>query len=165
MVYRSANARLTTNLGPIGSICWIARLCDSLTSDQFLEGMWRRRPDLNRGWRFCRFPWVLYLVESSCSLVAGAPRFSVVSGHSWTEVGLKFCEIRSDRRRKEAYDVTVRRMPLRLRRLRGSGRSGLGRVFAHDRISFGGNSTSRRPGSRCACSVFASDRRATRSRC
>src|SRR5262249_48326913 len=41
----------------------------------FVKGIWRRLPDLNRGWRFCRFPRVLYLVESSCSLVSGAPRF------------------------------------------------------------------------------------------
>jgi hypothetical protein len=41
---------------------------------------WRRRPDLNRGWRFCRFREVLYLVDSFCSLVSGAPRFSVVFG-------------------------------------------------------------------------------------
>jgi|KBSSwiStaDraftv2_1062776.scaffolds.fasta_scaffold58082_6 hypothetical protein len=48
------------------------------------------RPDLNRGWRFCRFRWVLYRVDSSCSLVSGVPRFSLVFGRSWTEVGLKF---------------------------------------------------------------------------
>jgi hypothetical protein len=23
--------------------------------DGFPKGIWRRRPDLNRGWRFCRF--------------------------------------------------------------------------------------------------------------
>jgi len=47
-------------------------------------------PDLNRGWKFCRFPQVLYVVDSSCSLVSGIPRFSMVFGRSWTEVGLKF---------------------------------------------------------------------------
>ena len=41
---------------------------------------WRRRPDLNRGWRFCRFRQVLYLVDSSCSLVSGVSRFSMVFG-------------------------------------------------------------------------------------
>ena len=51
---------------------------------------WRRRPDLNRGWRFCRFRRVPYLVDSSCSLVSCTPRLSLVFGRSWTEVGLKF---------------------------------------------------------------------------
>jgi hypothetical protein len=54
------------------------------------EGIWRRRPDLNRGWRFCRFHWGFYFVGSSCSLVSGDRRFTVVFGRSWTEVGLKF---------------------------------------------------------------------------
>jgi hypothetical protein len=31
----------------------------------------------------------LALVDSSCSLVSGVPRFSLVFGRSWTEVGLK----------------------------------------------------------------------------
>jgi len=36
---------------------------------------------------------VLYLVDSSCALVPCVPRFSLVLGRSWTEVGLKssFC--------------------------------------------------------------------------
>ena len=45
---------------------------------------------MNRGWRFCRFRQVLQVVESSCSLVSDTPRFSVVFGRSWTEVGLEF---------------------------------------------------------------------------
>src|SRR5262245_42566598 len=28
-----------------------------------LRKVWRRRPDLNRGWRFCRFPRVGYVVD------------------------------------------------------------------------------------------------------
>jgi hypothetical protein len=44
---------------------------------------------LNRGWRFCRFRRVLYLVDSSCSLVSGNPSFWLVVGPSRTEVGLK----------------------------------------------------------------------------
>ncbi len=47
---------------------------------------------MNRGWRFCRFRRVLYLVDSSCSLVSGTPRFSMVFGRSWTEVGLKLSD-------------------------------------------------------------------------
>ena len=41
---------------------------------------------MNRGWRFCRFREVLYLVDSSCSLVSGTPRFSMVFGRYWPEV-------------------------------------------------------------------------------
>jgi hypothetical protein len=37
-----------------------------------------------------RFRQVLQVVASSCSLVSGTPRFSMVFGRSWTEVGLKF---------------------------------------------------------------------------
>src|SRR5262249_55234899 len=51
---------------------------------------WRRRPDLNRGRRFCRFHRVLHVVDSSCSLVCGIPRFLAYFGRSWTEVGLNF---------------------------------------------------------------------------
>ena len=46
----------------------------------FPNEYWRRRPDLNRGWRFCRFRRVLYPVDSSCSLVTDVPRFSLVFG-------------------------------------------------------------------------------------
>ncbi len=53
------------------------------------EEKWRRRPDLNRGWRFCRFRRVRYLVDSPCSLVCGVPWCSLVFGRSWTEVGLR----------------------------------------------------------------------------
>jgi hypothetical protein len=42
---------------------------------QISQGFWRRRPDLNRGWRFCRFRWVLYLIDSSCSLASSVPPF------------------------------------------------------------------------------------------
>jgi hypothetical protein len=47
-------------------------------------------PGFEPGWRFCRFRRVLQVVESSCSLVSGTPRFSMVFGRSWTDVGLKF---------------------------------------------------------------------------
>ena len=36
----------------------------------------RRRPDLNRGWRFCRFNEVVNRVVSCWSLVCPAPRFT-----------------------------------------------------------------------------------------
>jgi hypothetical protein len=73
---------------------------------------WRRRPDLNRGWRFCRFHRVLQVVESSCSLVSGTPRFSAVFGRSWTEVGQKLRHARqSDRHRVSWYRRRIRRLP------------------------------------------------------
>ena len=68
----------------------VSAVCVSSQGLQIIEENWRRRPDLNRGWRFCRLRRVLQVVESSCSLVSGTPRFSVVFGRSWTEVGLKF---------------------------------------------------------------------------
>ena len=34
---------------------------------------------MNRGWRFCRFRSVLYLVDSSCSLVSGVDGLDVPS--------------------------------------------------------------------------------------
>jgi hypothetical protein len=34
-----------------------------------LPRIWRRRPDLNRGWRFCRFRQVVDLIGWPCPLV------------------------------------------------------------------------------------------------
>ena len=45
----------------------IVNRCDETASTDLSD--WRRRPDLNRGWRFCRFRQLLYPVDSSCSLV------------------------------------------------------------------------------------------------
>jgi hypothetical protein len=42
---------------------------------RFSEGFWRRRPDLNRGWRFCRQGRDVYPVDSSCFLVGPTPQF------------------------------------------------------------------------------------------
>jgi hypothetical protein len=47
---------------------------------------WRRRPDLNRGWRFCRQGRDVYLVDSSCFLVGPAPSFSPVFGRKCSQV-------------------------------------------------------------------------------
>ena len=41
---------------------------------------WRRRPDLNRGWRFCRFPRVGYVVDPSCLLLSADPSCYPVFG-------------------------------------------------------------------------------------
>jgi len=50
---------------------------------------WRRRPDLNRGWRFCRFNGVVNRVVSCWSLVCPAPPFYLVLGPYWTTFGLR----------------------------------------------------------------------------
>ena len=49
---------------------------------------WRRRPDLNRGWRFCRFNGVVNRDVSCWSLVGPAPSFYPVFGQYWTTSGL-----------------------------------------------------------------------------
>jgi hypothetical protein len=46
----------------------------------------RRRPDLNRGWRFCRQGRSGHLVDSSCSLVGPAPLFSPVFGRNCSQI-------------------------------------------------------------------------------
>src|SRR4029450_9306389 len=51
---------------------------------------WRRRPDLNRGWRFCRLSRNGYVVDSSCFLVSARPSFYPVFGQFWTHIGPKF---------------------------------------------------------------------------
>ena len=59
------------------------------------SGKWRRRPDLNRGWRFCRFRRIGYVVDSSCFLVSARPRFSPVFGQFATQVGPRFLRARA----------------------------------------------------------------------
>ena len=51
---------------------------------------WRRRPDLNRGRRFCRLSKETYVVDSSCFLVSAKPSFYPLFGRFWTHVGPKF---------------------------------------------------------------------------
>src|SRR5262245_1203112 len=53
---------------------------------QFSEGIWRRRPDLNRGWRFCRQGRIVYLIDSSWLLAGPAPSFSPVLGRNCSQV-------------------------------------------------------------------------------
>jgi len=55
-----------------------------------MRGGWRRRPDLNRGWRFCRLSRVAYVVDSPCFLVAAKASFYPVFGRLWTQIGPKF---------------------------------------------------------------------------
>ena len=52
--------------------------------------IWRRRPDLNRGWRFCRQGRDVYLVDSSCFLVGPAPSFFPVFGRCCSQIVPKF---------------------------------------------------------------------------
>ena len=58
--------------------------CDAM--NRFSEEKWRRRPDLNRRWRFCRQGWIVYLVDSSCFLVGPTPPFSLVFGRYCSHV-------------------------------------------------------------------------------
>jgi hypothetical protein len=54
------------------------------------EEKWRRRPDLNRGWRFCRCRRVALLYGWSCFLARGASRFYVVFGRFCSRLVLEF---------------------------------------------------------------------------
>ena len=64
-----------------------AEAVDAFTQTDPVEGVfWRRRPDLNRGWRFCRQGRDVYLVDSSCFLVGPAPSFSLVFGRYCSQV-------------------------------------------------------------------------------
>ena len=49
---------------------------------------WRRRPDLNRGWRFCRFRRVVDFVDWPCSLVPDDGRSSLVFGRYLSRICL-----------------------------------------------------------------------------
>ena len=59
--------------------------------------VWRRRPDLNRGWRFCRFNGVVNRIVSCWSLVCPAPPFYLVLGPYWTTFGLRLPMIAAHR--------------------------------------------------------------------
>jgi hypothetical protein len=52
---------------------------------EFLRNVWRRRPDLNRGWRFCRFGAVPYVIGWPRLLVLDTSRFSLVFGRYWPQ--------------------------------------------------------------------------------
>ena len=56
---------------------------------EFAPKNWRRRPDLNRGWRFCRFRRVPFLDGWSCFLVRGTRRFYVVFGRFCSRIVLE----------------------------------------------------------------------------
>src|SRR5688572_25750966 len=58
-----------------------------------LKIYWRRRPDLNRGWRFCRFHGVVNRVVSCWSLVRPAPPFCLVLGPYWTTYGRQHSDV------------------------------------------------------------------------
>ena len=68
---------------PLGATVGTLRLRSS-------EKCWRRRPDLNRGWRFCRLSKKGYVVDSSCFLVSAKssfyPVFGAVLDPNWTQV-------------------------------------------------------------------------------
>jgi hypothetical protein len=49
---------------PVESICGAFAHTPRQANDRIWAGNWRRRPDLNRGWRFCRFNEVVNRVVS-----------------------------------------------------------------------------------------------------
>jgi hypothetical protein len=51
-------------------------------------GFWRRRPDLNRGWRFCRPLRNVNLAALSCVLVLSRSRFCLVFGRYCSRIAL-----------------------------------------------------------------------------
>ena len=97
---------------------------------------WRRRPDLNRGWRFCRQGRDVYLVDSSCFLVGPTPPFSLVLGSYCSQVVPRFIFRMRDRAPSRrachaiAYKLYFVRAPLHGAHVSDAGRerSG-GRVY------------------------------------
>ena len=67
----------------------MAREAGSRRNTQNSREKWRRRPDLNRGWRFCRFREVVLLDGWSCFLVLGPTRFYVVFGRCCSRIVLE----------------------------------------------------------------------------
>ncbi len=59
-----------------------ARLCGGGTNDRIRTGKWRRRPDLNRGWRFCR-PLPYHLATAPLSVRVAALAGAVL-GRRWS---------------------------------------------------------------------------------
>jgi hypothetical protein len=55
-------------------------------NSRFSEEFWRRRPDLNRGWRFCRQGRDAYPVDSSCFLVGPTLSFFLVLGRYCSQI-------------------------------------------------------------------------------
>jgi hypothetical protein len=57
---------------------------------RFSEEIWRRRPDLNRGWRFCRFRGFPFLTAGPAFWCVVPGRFYVVFGRVCSRIVLKF---------------------------------------------------------------------------
>ena len=87
--YDERNPRRTTNLGPNGSIRGPHQCAADAQAIEFSEGNWRRRPDLNRGSRFCRPYRVLFRSAWLRLLVLDDARFSVVFGRCCSEIAPK----------------------------------------------------------------------------
>jgi hypothetical protein len=67
----------------------MAREAGSRRTTRIPEEKWRRRPDLNRGWRFCRPYRVVTRSAWLRLLVPDGAWFSLVFGRSWSEVAPK----------------------------------------------------------------------------
>ncbi len=80
--YGMRTHRRRTVCSPLQSICEASGCATPAQNDRMELENWRRRPDLNRGWRFCRFNGVVNRVVSCWSLVGPAPRSYLVFGRN-----------------------------------------------------------------------------------
>src|SRR5687768_2056374 len=78
MVYAMRPHGHKTICSPLWSICERPFCAPGAQVIEFELEKWRRRPDLNRRWRFCRFSGVVNGVVSCWSLVSPAPSFCLV---------------------------------------------------------------------------------------
>ena len=88
-LYRRRSSDLGATSGLFGTIVNGSERLASTRSHEIPRDKWRRRPDLNRGWRFCR----PYRVVDSDAwlrlLVPDGARLSLVFGRCCSEIGPK----------------------------------------------------------------------------
>jgi len=101
------HSRRMSNLDPIGNTRGQPDCAAERQTIEFELENWRRRPDLNRGSRFCRFSQVVNRVVSCWSLVGPAPPLCPVLGPYWTTSGLQTFRTGG---RRHADDARVRRV-------------------------------------------------------
>jgi hypothetical protein len=77
---------------PLRSNCEASACAAGAQTIEFELRIWRRRPDLNRGWRFCRQGWIVYLVDSSCFLVGSVIPLCLALGRYRSQIVPKFIE-------------------------------------------------------------------------
>ena len=77
--------RRRTVCSPLQSICEAFVCATGAQMIEFELENWMRRPDLNRGWRFCRLSRKGYVVDWSCFLVSAKSSLYPVFGRLWTQ--------------------------------------------------------------------------------